>query len=358
MAMAPSPIRLFTWLALMLAAGCSLAQKGSPPMTTPQDIAARLHKAATSLLQGDAQALQSAELDVSDTDFRGLAVLAPERVRSDGALPLVLLVQKSSLRGWTVGEEANLVLTAYDPDTGTLQVAPALVDRKSLEYPPPGLQRPPRPPDSAQRTVMTKAYRFDVRERLDLPRRQGTLVLRALAYDWVSNGARVEIEGGGPRPATVAAIQPLPNGAAGALPSYESTRRHPPVPPLGLAFAIEALRDGGHALLGSFATVATAAEVLAPPQALATGSGPRTVVAVVRVAMAVAALDQPRPVVASFGIPVYGSAAAAAGQRLEGHFAIDLRSVGAAQLPGSYAIYLFMADQVAGPQPLAIAGPR
>lgn len=346
-----------TLLALLLAGGCSLAQKGNSPMTTPQTIAARLQAAAPALLQGDAKALDRAELEVSDTDFRGLAVLAPLQAGSGGGLPLVVVVQKSSLRGWEVGEEANLVLAAYDPDTGALQAAPALVDRKALEFAPPDLQRPPRPPASAERTLMTKAYRFDAREHLELPRRQGTLVLRALAWDWVSNGARVELEGAAPRPVAAAAIEPLPAVAAGQLPIYEASARHPPLPAPGLAFAVEPMRDGGHVLLGSFAKPAAARDLLAVPQVLPTGSGPRGAVAAVRITLAALALDRPRPQVVRWAVPVWGSAAAV-GQPLTGHFAIDLRSSGAVRQPGRYALYLFMDEQVVGPVMLSVDGPR
>ncbi|MDE2275886.1 MAG: hypothetical protein KGK09_06280, partial [Burkholderiales bacterium] len=160
-------------------------------MTTRDEIMALMQPLAPALLQGDADALQTLELQASDRPFRGLALLGPAQATAGGALPLVLLVQKSSLRGWEVNEGTNLVLAAFDPDTGALQVAPALVDPKDVEFPPPDLTRPPRPPASAERTVMTRAYHFDAARQLALPPTSGPLVMYALAYDWVSNGVPV-----------------------------------------------------------------------------------------------------------------------------------------------------------------------
>ncbi|MDE2452351.1 MAG: hypothetical protein KGL43_02045 [Burkholderiales bacterium] len=321
---------------------------------SPRDaIAALLNQNAPALLQGDAKALEAAEIDASDIEFRGLQLLAPPQAPAGGPLPLVLLVQKSAMRGWEVGEEANLMLAAFDPASGALEMAHPLVDPKSEASPPPGLQRPPKPPQSAERTLMTKVYRFDARERLELARRPLALVLHALAFDWISNGARVEPAHGAAAGAPTA-IDPMPAASAGSLPTYDATSRHPALPGAGIDFKIEPLRDGGHALLASFAQPVSASQILPAPQALATGSGPREAVAVVRIGFAMVGLDQGRPILANWGVPVYASTSPAPGQRVAGHLAIDLRSIAAAPPPGRYAVYLFMGDRVAGPHGLTI----
>ena len=76
-----------------------------------------------------------------------------------------------------------------------------------------------------------------------------------------------------------------------------------------------------------------------------------------RITLAALALDRPRPQVVRWAVPVWGSAAAV-GQPLTGHFAIDLRSSGAVRQPGRYALYLFMDEQVVGPVMLSVDGPR
>ncbi|MDE2566190.1 MAG: hypothetical protein KGL50_10405 [Burkholderiales bacterium] len=327
-------------------------------MTGPEEIASLMRPLAPALLQGDAQALQTLELQASDLPFRGLALLAPSQAAAGGPLPVVLLVQKTSLRGWEVNEESNLSLAAFDPDTGRLEVVPALDDAKGRAYPPPDLARPPRPPASAAQTVMTRAYRFDAARLMAPPAGPGPMQLVALAYDWVSNSAPVLRSGGGPgRPSSSPAIEPAPASTPGRLPSYEATRHHPPMPDAGVAFKFEPLRDGGQALLASFAKRASASERLAVPQALATGSGPRQAVAVVPVTLALVTLDNARPTVLRWRVPVYGAAPVAEGARIAGQIAIDVGAL--APPPGSppRMAYLFIGEHVAGPEPLA-AQPR
>ncbi|MEO7245422.1 MAG: hypothetical protein ABIX12_09780, partial [Rubrivivax sp.] len=159
----------------------------APTETTP--IAALMQGAAPALLRGDPNALQQLELDAADEPFRGIALLAPAQATPAGALPVVILVQKSSMRGWEVIEESNLLLAAFDSDTGALQIARALDTEPGGKTPAPNLRRPPRPPATAEQTTMTTTYHVDARARLaTLPQAPArALVLRALAFDWISN---------------------------------------------------------------------------------------------------------------------------------------------------------------------------
>ena len=319
-------------------------------MSTRTPIAELMQKSAPALLKGDAQALLKLEIEASDLAFRGIQLLAPNRAPGGGALPVVLLMQKSALRGWQVDEQRNLALAAYDPHTGALQVGPVAAAPDASKTPLHNLRRPPRPPASAERTTMVNTYHVDARARLDLPRGPGPLVLHALAWDWVSNGARVELDGAAGRPAGPATIRPAAATEPGRLPAYETTPRHPPPPDAGLAFKIERLRQGGHTVLGSFAKLASAADLPTAPLLLATGSGPRLVVAVVRVALAMVSLDSTRPLLASWAIPVYGRSAVQEGERIAGYFEIDLAELGVEPLTASQRAYLFMDDQAVGPQ--------
>jgi hypothetical protein len=328
---------------LALLFGGALYAQGVP-MTLREDVAALLRQSAPASLSGDEAALGELELELSDLDFHCLAVLAPPNAPAEGPLPLVVAMQKSSLRGWEVGDEANLLLAAYDPDSGALRFGRALADPKAEERPAPGLQRPPRPPDSAAHTLMTKAYRFNLRQQLDLPSAQ-TLVLRAFSFDWVSNGATVAVDGG-PRAETVRMVHPMPAGAPGHLPSYEPSPRFPAAPVDGVAFHIETASDGTAALMASFAKLVTPAEVPDAPLQLTTADGLRSAVAVVPVTFAVVVLDQPQPLALHWTVPVYGDAPAAPGERISGQFAIALPPMpSAAQSVG----YLFLGEHLAGP---------
>ena len=70
------------------------------------------------------------------------------------------------------------------------------------------------------------------------------------------------------------------------------------------------------------------------------------------------ALDSTQPAIASWAVPVYGKATVKAGERIAGHFAIDLAGLTAAPLTAGQQGYLFMDDQVAGPQAVGVQSAR
>ncbi|MEP7282172.1 MAG: hypothetical protein ABI696_09350 [Rubrivivax sp.] len=338
-------------LALLVAPAVGLAQRGTsmaPTETTP--IVALMQRAAPALLRGDPDALQQLELDAADEPFRGIALLAPAQAPPSGALPVVILVQKSSMRGWEVTEEPNLLLAAFDGDTGALQIARALDTEPGGKTPAPNLRRPPRPPAAAEQTTMTNTYHVDARARLPTLPQSRALVLRALAFDWISDPVRVSLHA---RPAPVPpTIDPLPTTKPGQLPTYEVSKHHPPTPDLGVAARIERTRDGHPTLLGSFALAAAPERRLPAPLALPTAAGTQQAVAVVPVTLALVTLDSARTIIRRWVVPVFGASQVPAAQRLVGHFALDLRDLmpsGSAEDAAMQVAYVFMDQHVAGP---------
>lgn len=319
-------------------------------MQLPPPIEARLQALRPALLTGDQAALDQAESAVAESRQQGLLVLAPPSIASGGALPVVVVHQRSSMRGWEVVERENLGLLLWHPGSGGLRAAPAVLDPKSQEYRDPDAKRPPRPAESATQTLNTGARRHDLKAKLAVPA-GGPLVVFALAYDWISPPAVVQVQGG---PAgSAASAADIPNVGNAKLPSFEATRHHPPAPAgEGLAFKVERLSDGRHVLLGTLRKPAAAEELLAHPQAMNTAAGPRQVVALVRVGVAATTLDQPVPATMNFVVPVFGQAAVAAGQPLEAHLSVELSALGKSSSRGSYPVYLFMAGKAYGPQPL------
>ena len=339
---------------LLIGAGAAQASgaavKGPSKMQLPPPIEARLQALRPALLAGDQAALDQAESAIAGTRQQGLLALAPASIPSGGALPVVVVHQRSSMRGWEVVERENLALLLWHPGSGALRAAPAVLDPKSQEYRDPDAKRPPRPPESATQTLNTGATRHDLKAKLAVPA-SGPLVVFALAYDWISPPAVVQVQGG--PPAAPASAADVPNVGNAKLPSFEPTRHHPPAPAgEGVAFKVERLSDGRHVLLGTLRKPAAAEELLAHPQAMNTAAGPRQVVALVRVGVAAATLDQPVPATMSRVVPVFGQAALAPGQPLEARLSVDLSPLGKSSMPGSYPVYLFVAGKAYGPQPL------
>ena len=327
------------------------ATKGNKAMTTPAEIAGGLQRYAPALFQGESNTIDQVELLLSDTPFQGLSVIAPDRVRSDAPLPLIIAAQKTVLRGWEVGEEANLSVVLVDLDSGEVQIRQVLRDSKAEERPSPQARRPPRPTPDAGKTLVTKVYRFDVRDLLDLPRHQGSIVLRALAFDWISNAARLDLDPTQPRLALKPpAIIPPPARVPGALPSYDAGPGNPKTPPRGVDFRIETGPGGALKVYGTFSRPATQSDLLPSPQALPTATGSKIAVAAVPMALALVGLDQRQPAIANWTAPVWGNAPVGTGSILSGHFALDLYASTAGKPPGQYAAWLFVGGEVYGPQ--------
>lgn len=339
----------------LLMAGVAAAQsagavKGPFKMQLPPNIEARLQALRPAMLAGDQAALDQAESAVAESRQGGLLALAPASIGSGAALPVVVVHQRSSMRGWEVDEQNNLALLLWHPGSGTLRAAPAIVDKKSVEYPDPDLRKPPRPAASASDTFNTGARLYELKSKLAVPA-NGPLVVFALAYDWISAPAVVRVQGGPPTAGASAAD--LPNVGNAKLPSFEPTRHHPPAPAgEGLAFKVERLSDGRHVLLGTLRKPAAAEELLAHPQPMNTAAGPRQVIALVRVGVAATTLDRAVPATMSLVVPVFGPAAVSPGQPLEARLSVDLSPLGMGSSAGTHPVYLMMAGQAYGPQPL------
>lgn len=322
-------------------------------MTTPADVAIALQRAGPRLLEGERQLLQDMEIRLSRTDFRGLAIVSAAQIGTDREreLPLVVATQKTVLRAWEVMEDENLMFAAIDRDTGEVTMARAASDPKADERGGGLTSRPPKPTGLGATAIVTGVERHDVRDRLKLPWREGSIALCAIEFDWISNVVRIELSGATARPRpSRRTISPLPAVAGQALPSFDPTPHHPPLPTKGVAFRIQPTQAGSFVMLGAYAKALAAADILPAPQTLHTAAGAKTAVAAVQMTLAVVGLDQRIPGIVSWSLPVYGTTAPAPGQPASGHLAIDLGNAGVIAGPGHYAAYVFMDADVYGPQ--------
>jgi hypothetical protein len=338
--------------------GATAATKGNSKVLPPELQSAFASRAAA-LLGGDASAADAFELEASDIAFHGLALWTEPRPKNGASSAAILLVQKSALRGWEVADEANLALAIFDPDTGALRVRRLLDDPKAREYPAPEVHKAPRPPASAARTTMTKVYRVDLRQLPGMPGEAGEFAARALAFDWVSNAARVNLGSAAP-PIRPAAIHPAAASEPARLPAFEKSARHDPAPPSGAALRLEPLRSGGSALLLSIAMPARPSQILEKAAEVPGTGSSRRVAAVIRVALAVVGLDGGIPSVSTWSVPVFADEPVLAGQRIVGYLALDLRTLSsAATLPNApQVVFAFAGDEVGGPLPLPPNVPR
>lgn len=321
-------------------------------MVTATEIGSMLGRLGPGLFQGSSQALTNVELSAARTDFRGLAVAAPQQIPTDSqsVVPLVVLSQKTALRAWQVGEQYNLMLAVTDVDSGNLRLARALVDPKDEESPnAPPAARPAAPTGNAATALSTKAH------RLDLPVQPGltaNLAIAALSFDWVSNTVAVSLAGSRPKaPTVVRPITPAPSALPG-LPTYAASNQTPKPPASGLDFAVT-LRAGVEPssvfVQGAFSKTLGMHEHLRVPQFVRDNAADRQATAVVPMSIAVLGLDWKAPRSYAIGVPVYGMPDVPPGQRVSGQFAVEM-PLNVALPAGDYVAYVLMDGVPYGPR--------
>lgn len=321
-------------------------------MVTTVEAAAMLQKRGDRLYEGDSRLYTEIELAIARTDFRGLAIAAPARVQTDAkaVVPVVLLTQQTVLRTWEVSDQYNLMLAVTDLDSGAVRARRALVDPKDEE--PPNAVRPPRPPRpnaAAGAGVSTKVRKLEVPVT---PGRSGAIAVAVIAFDQVSNTARIDLAGSSAARAAPRAISPRPDPAQG-LPSYAPGRGMPKAPASGVVFTVQP--SGGPAntpvvVHGAFGKVAAAQDSLPQLVGVKDNGVDRQAAAVIPLTIAILGLDWNAPRLYPLAVPVYGTAPIAPGQNLTGQFA-----TGVPPLPaGQYVAYVFMDGAPYGPQPLQI----
>jgi len=321
-------------------------------MVTTVEAAAMLQKRGDRLFEGDGRLYSEIELAIARTDFRGLAIAAPTRVQTDdkAVVPVVLLTQHTVLRTWEVPDRYNLMLAVTDLDSGTVRARRALTSPKDDEAadaaPAP---RPPKPSAAAGAGVSTKVRKLDVPVA---PGRSGAIAVALIAFDQVSNTARIDLAGSSAARAAPRAISPRPAPAQG-LPSYAPGRGMPKAPASGVAFTVQP--SGGAAdtpvvVHGAFAKVAAAQDSLPQPVSVRDNGVDRQASAVIPLTIAILGLEWKAPQLYPLAVPLYGAASIAPGQPVAGQFA-----TGIPQLPpGQYVAYVFMDGVPYGPQPLQV----
>lgn len=322
-------------------------------MVTTVEAAAMLKKQGDRLFEGDSRLFTEIELSAARTDFRGLAIAAPARVQTDDkpVVPVVLMTQHTVLRTWEVPDRYNLMLAVTELDSGTVRARRALMNPKEEEAadaaPAP---RPPKPNAAAGAGVSTKLRKLEVPV---VPGQSGALAVVLIAFDLVSNTARIDLAGSsGPAGRAARAVAPRPEPAQG-LPTYAPTRRTPKAPPSGVAFAVESSTGPANAPIlvqGAFAKVAAPQDSLPHPASIRDNGVERQANAVIALTIAILGLEWKAPRLYPLAVPVYGAAHIAPGQAVTGQFATGVPPLP----PGQYVAYVFMDGVPYGPQPLQI----
>ena len=188
--------------------------------------------------------------------------------------------------------------------------------------------------------VTTEYRAFDLRARLGLPWKRGTLLVTGLLRDQITNRVRIRLDDGvgahrdeeverflaeQARLPTAPDVHPLPGSP---FPSFARLEGSPPVPTsAGIALAIERIvvtRRGARAVLhGSFRLPVLDRELVSPtaPWQPAAGVSRERPAAIVPLTLAIVGSGSARAMIRPMRVPVWGPLE---GRESTGHFAVDL----------------------------------
>lgn len=339
-----------------LASQWSLAgEKKGRTMTIKKEVESLLAKSSLKLLKGDAKEIELLELAVSDLNFHGLAIVAPLIVQTatEKKLPIAILSQRSILRGWEIPESTTLMLAISTSDGRNAHIFRALVDPKDDERgDSTDSVRPPKPTGNYAEGLTTKIHHIDVRPGLEnFDWGSASLSVTAISFDWVSNTAKLELQGGEKRRTlTPLALAPIPSKSAGKeTPTYDFDDSKLLAPEGRVNFEIKRFAHDIR-INGSFSKIALAGEVLPKPIAVVDRGRERSVVAIVPLVVGLINATGSASRMLTLAVPIYGANQLQSGQQMRGKFSVDLNESTDEVLPnGHFASYVLMGGEIYGP---------
>jgi len=308
------------------------------------------------------------EFALLDEPFQGVAINAPPVIDLDSqsTLPVVMAIADTTRRQWEVCRAKNVFLLAISEESGALFIGAAYSPPEKEPLEEPCSRMDPEPQEMPPYTESAKIERVEARARLDLPWQPGSYFLAVINYDWVSNVVEVTLKGQKkPKEGTLAVIQPDPaaqvtvavGGVQLALPSYTTTPATPLSPQQGVEFVIpaEGFTATSLPVFGAFSVKARTRYIAQSGTFQPSAGGNLPVAGVVPVTLLVFTLDGEAPMQFDWAIPVYGTAAVAVGEKLQGSFAIDALQAGGIPLSaGHYMAYIICDSMVYGPREFSI----
>lgn len=334
-------------------------------MLTSVEMTALLRAQDPLVFTGDVPALESAAFALASTDFEGAVVLLPETLPSDpaAAVPALLFSRVNRLRDWQVPQRQNMALVLIQEHGASLQ---SLAFFKEA---PPDNRREhhtdfeeipePAPTGAMATSMITLLRQVDLRQRFSLQAAGGQLTLLALCFDRTASIASATVAGTAHSlPAGPAAPLAVSFGSpslrkAKLLPIYDQTRSSPPPPVSGVNVTIEAsarVTPHGFTLRGTFNTAAQAYQIKPMPELMQFGQVKHLVVAVVPITFVILSLNDAKPHLVTWNLPVYGNEPPAVGGALRGFFEVELLGPEEPGLPGGpKVLYAVMGEQLVGP---------
>jgi len=328
-------------------------------MTTSQDIAERVLSISESRYEDPDEDFTDRELALAETDWTGIAIAAPSAVdlSRQSEIPMLVARKHSGLRGAEVPNGQNSLLIAIDTTRRRIHIAnmyPMPAGKTPVSNPSP----PAMPTGASAIAEVSLVERMDARALLGLEVVPADYRITALTFDWISNSIAVRVTSDGAvAPSTAFALSdPIAAGTRRGLPTWLATSESPTPTDSGTPAAAFRMVPGTAPAprlkaIGTITVTGDAMLVLKSPYVMDEVGGVRkSVVAHVPATLAVVMKNGPGPIRRDFVIPIYADRPVVPGDRLTGHFALDVLADGQAALqPGAYAAYLVLEGHTFGP---------
>lgn len=281
-----------------------------------------------------------------------LAIAAPKEVdiRKRAEVPILVASCQTGLRRWEVKYDENATIVTVDLTTGLIRTGQPFLPEKRLMTTEPSMSG--SPPDKINARAITASIRkVDLDNIIGLGQHPSRFAITMIVYDWVSNTVVLELIGEEESKHQLPTLSP-----SAFLKSSVATNRTPVLTEEKIALSVPyAVGKDTSIPIDGVASIPLPESAAFPSKSDDPKRDDRTPTAVVPAVLLLLKRDGPLPIKLDMRLPVYATATPSVGEIVDIFFAFDLRgALSGIDLSGTYQIYFFIGDKVAGPFPLIV----
>ncbi|HEX2958147.1 MAG TPA: hypothetical protein VHO70_15040 [Chitinispirillaceae bacterium] len=127
--------------------------------------------------------------------FDALLIKAPVKIdiTKRKTFPILKIIQNDGIREWQIEESRNLIVSAYNVQTGHLIAKTARKDIKRMVYPPKTIDKGPIPENMSKTSYSTGTELIDIKPSIGIPWIPSQYRVTLICFDWVSNSVDVDL---------------------------------------------------------------------------------------------------------------------------------------------------------------------
>jgi len=144
--------------------------------------------------------------------FNALLIKAPTNIDiiKRKTFPILKIIQNDGIREWQIEESRNLIVAAFNVQTGHLIAKTARKDLKRIVYPPKTIDKGPIPENMSKTSYSTGTELIDIKLSTGISWVPSHYRITLICFDWVSNSVDVALYEGSNR-VEMSSFIPQPN---------------------------------------------------------------------------------------------------------------------------------------------------